>query len=356
MIDFYHICFRDKGLDYINISGILRNEKVLNKIPVYFSDKEPPIIGYKFNKSIAGKLFNYKQTLSEEILDHYDENNISCQCQTSIFKDNHHGHIISGDFRIIENEALRNILKKGPKYRLPQKINWTEDKTTIVDFLDTYIDKWILKEKKNDNNRLDKSCLKNWKDQILEIVDQKINSGKLKFRKTWSLKIEGNLKKELERLKENYVITVTDKAQNNILFTCKYFYIKKIREELTRPGQLTYQHVNRTSDSINNDIVNFSNSKNIKVSELMKDIPSIYWIPKMHKNPIGSRFIAGSKLCSIKNISKYFSKALKLILNHMKLYGSTVLQRSDLNYYWILDNSLDFLENIKSKKVEHMET
>ena len=356
MIDFYHICFRDKGLDYINISGILRNEKVLNKIPVYFSDKEPPIIGYKFNKSIAGKLFNYKQTLSEEILDHYDENNISCQCQTSIFKDNHHGHIISGDFRIIENEALRNILKKGPKYRLPQKINWTEDKTTIVDFLDTYIDKWILKEKKNDNNRLDKSCLKNWKDQILEIVDQKINSGKLKFRKTWSLKIEGNLKKELERLKENYVITVTDKAQNNILFTCKYFYIKKIREELTRPGQLTYQHVNRTSDSINNDIVNFSKSKNIKVSELMKDIPSIYWIPKMHKNPIGSRFIAGSKLCSIKNISKYFSKALKLILNHMKLYGSTVLQRSDLNYYWILDNSLDFLENIKSKKVEHMET
>ena len=60
--DFFHLNFRDKGLDFINISAILRNKEVMNKIPIYFNDKEPPIIGYKFNKSIAGKLFNYKET------------------------------------------------------------------------------------------------------------------------------------------------------------------------------------------------------------------------------------------------------------------------------------------------------
>ena len=109
-------------------------------------------------------------------------------------------------------------------------------------------------------------------------------------------------------------------------------------------------------DTIHNIIINFSKSKNIKVPNEMKDIPLIYWIPKMHKNPIGSRFIAGSKSCSIKLLSKYFSKALKVILNHMKNYSFTVSQRADLNYFWIIENSLEFMDKIKSKDMQHMET
>ena len=66
--DFIHLNFYDKGFDFINLSGILRSQSVLDNIPVYFSEKEPPTIGYRFNKSIAGKLFNYKQSLSEEFL------------------------------------------------------------------------------------------------------------------------------------------------------------------------------------------------------------------------------------------------------------------------------------------------
>ena len=352
--DFYHIRFKDKGLDYINISSILRNKNVLNKIPVYFSEFEPPTIGYRFNKSIAGSLFNYKQVLSE--ISQYDDN-FSCSCESSIFKDDHHSHVISGDFNIIKNETLRNIIRKGPKYRLPQKINWIEDRKIIVDFLDTYIDKWISKEKRGlGNDSVDKGCLQNWRDEIVKIVDRKIALGKQKYDKSWSLKIEGNLKSELDRLKDLYVITPTDKAQNNILFTCKNFYIKKLKEELTKPGQLTYQLVQQNSELINDNIINFSLSKNVKVPREMIEIPLLYWIPKMHKNPIGSRFIAGSKYCSIKPLSKHFSKALKLILNHMKLYGRTVKERSNLNYYWILDNSLEFLDNIKDVKLNHMQT
>jgi len=174
--------------------------------------------------------------------------------------------------------------------------------------------------------------------------------------RSWNLRIEGDVKRELDRLKESYVITVTDKAQNNILFTCKSHYVSKIKDELTRPGQLTYNPENKDVDTIHNIIINFSKSKNIKVPNEMKDIPLIYWIPKMHKNPIGSRFIAGSKSCSIKLLSKYFSKALKVILNHMKNYSFTVSQRADLNYFWIIENSLEFMDKIKSKDMQHMET
>ena len=354
--DFYHLNFRDKGLDFINISAILRNKDVINKIPIYFNDKEPPVIGYRFNKSIAGKLFNYRETLSEDGIDHFENIILICSCNNSPFKDPNHGHVITGNLDIVKNETSKNFIKKGPKYRLPQRINWKEDRNIITTFLDAYIDKWITKERKmSEDNNVNGSCLDSWKNKVVELVDRKIETGKHKLR-SWNLRIEGDVKRELDRLKESYVITVTDKAQNNILFTCKSHYVSKIKDELSRPGQLTYEPENKDVDTIHNIIINFSKSKNIKVPNEMKDIPLIYWIPKMHKNPIGSRFIAGSKSCSIKLLSKYFSKALKVILNHMKNYSFTVSQRADLNYFWIIENSLEFMDKIKSKDMQHMET
>ena len=354
--EFYHINFRDKGLDFINLSGILRTQRVVDKIPNYFHEKDPPIIGYKFNKSIAGLLFNYKQSLSEEVINDYEEGNIRCNCQGSRFKDEGHGHVITGDLDIVENIALKNLIKKGPKYRLPQRIDWEKDKDIIIDFLEMFMDKWVAKERKNHREPIDIGCLDSWKREVMNIVENKIRAGRARFGKTWTMRIEGALKTELDRLKDKFVITVTDKAQSNILFTCKYFYIKNVKEELNRPGQMTYEAINTEQALINSHIVNFSKSKGIKVPENMIDVPLIYWIPKMHKNPIGSRFIAGSKSCSIKLLSKNFSKALKLILNHMKLYSRTVFERTNLNHYWILENSLEFMEDLKNKNINHMET
>ena len=62
--DFYHLNFRDKGLDHINIGSILRNQNVMNKIPIYFVNKEPPIIGYRFNKCISGRVWRFGSKLS----------------------------------------------------------------------------------------------------------------------------------------------------------------------------------------------------------------------------------------------------------------------------------------------------
>jgi len=100
----------------------------------------------------------------------------------------------------------------------------------------------------------------------------------------------------------------------------------------------------------------FSTDFGIKIDDEMKDIPIIYWIPKQHKNPTSQRFIAGLKHCTIKLISKLFSKSLKLIINHLTNYNRTVFTRSGLKYFWIIDNSLDFLDNINNLKTNHLET
>ena len=106
----------------------------------------------------------------------------------------------------------QSTLEKNPTV-IKQKCG-EEDKNIIVTFLDAYTEKWISKEKKfSVNNNINGSCLRIWRNKVLELVDRKIESGRAKFRKGWSLRIEGDVKRELDRLKNNYVITVTDKAQ-----------------------------------------------------------------------------------------------------------------------------------------------
>ena len=353
---YYHLDFIDKGLDFINLGGILRSPSVQTKIPNYFQDHEPPTLGYRYNPSLAGLIFNYKKALDPDYIASVDTNNITCNCINSIYKDPHHGHVVTGDLGIIENKSLRNILKKGPKYRLPRKINWIKNRN-IIQFLENYSEKWVNQEKKASGDRsLNRSCLKNWKDEILRLVDGRIAKGKDKLRETQSHYIRGIVKDCLDQLHDKYVITPADKAQNNILFTCKPFYIKIIENELSPQTNQTYQLSNLTFDNIIDHTCQFSQLLGVPVNDIMKDLPIIYWIPKMHKNPTSQRFIAGSKSCSIKRISKLFSKSLKLMLHHLKTYYKVVYNRSGLKNFWIIENSLDFLESIKNKRVTHLET
>ena len=66
---------------------------------------------------------------------------------------------------------------------------------------------------------------------------------------------------------------------------------------------------------------------------------SAYWLPKLHKNPYGARFIAASHKCTTKPLSKLLTSCLKLITNHFKQYCNGILCRTGVNCFWIIDNS-----------------
>ena len=52
-------------------------------------------------------------------------NNLPCNCTTSPFTDPNHGHIVTGDIPIVQNNKLRKLLCKGSKYREPVSINFS---------------------------------------------------------------------------------------------------------------------------------------------------------------------------------------------------------------------------------------
>ena len=68
----------------------------------------------------------------------------------------------------------------------------------------------------------------------------------------------------------------------------------------------------------------------------------------MHKNPYKHRFIAGSSKCSTKPLSILLTKLLTHIKQGLQKYCETAYSRSGVNQMWILKNSKELLDHLKS--------
>jgi hypothetical protein len=78
------------------------------------------------------------------------------------------------------------------------------------------------------------------------------------------------------------------------------------------------------------------------------DLPSLYWIPKLHKCPFKQRYIAGSAKCSTKPLSKLLTCILSAVKNGLQSYCDTSYSRGGVNQMWILKNSTDLFQYIQS--------
>ena len=124
------------------------------------------------------------------------------------------------------------------------------------------------------------------------------------------------------------VIVLIDKATNNVAFICKHYYALAIIRKLNLDCHLSNQDDNNTYTFINNktkdQIINKHNlylSKHkINLANNMQDLPVMYWIPKMHKNPINFRFIIAYPVCSFKPLSKDKRSIFKLFYEKVEIY------------------------------------
>ena len=99
--NFMKIKFLNKAADAINFPALLRSTSVTEKIPVYFRDIEPPIMSYEYASTVARKLFNFASTPSNLNVSDYLSNPQSCQCKEVKFCYETHGHVITGDPKVI---------------------------------------------------------------------------------------------------------------------------------------------------------------------------------------------------------------------------------------------------------------
>ena len=138
---------------------------------------------------------------------------------------------------------------------------------------------------------------------------------------------------------------------NNYTFVCRKYYVSILIEELgfnSLPGNPAYNLTAFSASEVLDNHKSVLTSFGIDPNEDELDLPYIYWIPKMHKNPYKHRFIAGSARCSTKPLSILLTKLLTHIKQGLQKYCETAYSRSGVNQMWILKNSKELLEHLKS--------
>ena len=341
---FMKIKFLNKAVDAINLPALLRSTSVTDKIPVYFRDKEPPIVSYEYTSTVASKLFNFAPTLSNLNVSEYLSNSQTCQCKKSKFCYEPHGHVITGDLRVIENAKLRELVAKGPKYREPNRVNWKATETMFLESIDLYAKNWSKRE------QVELKYLSEWKDQLKELVTDRISNLKGHF-KSPKCKVldQPDVKDTLHKLHANYVLVPADKAANNVIVVCKKYYIDTLVKELginnINSNNPTYIPIDDSFETIIKSHNQFITSVGLEMSEEDQTLPYLYWTPKLHKSPYKHRFIAGSSKCTTKDLSCLLTKLLSTIKDGLVRYCNTKTSRNGVNNMWILKNSTSLLSS-----------
>ena len=66
---FIKIPFINKGIDFIDLPSVFRDNTVESTIPDYFENKELPIICYKYNKPTRSTIFNFNKLVADLDID-----------------------------------------------------------------------------------------------------------------------------------------------------------------------------------------------------------------------------------------------------------------------------------------------
>ena len=250
---------------------------------------------------------------------------------------------MTGNLKIISDSRIRYIVSNGPKYRFPSRIDFKKCREEIASALNDFGNRWCKRQ------YVEPDALKEWKVNIFKIVDQRIkfysqNTNLLPPKPKSTFR---HLKQGIQDFHRKYVLVPADKAANNVVVVWRLHYINTLKQELS--GTKVYKETSEEEKSVVNGHCNHLSLKfSVCVKERQDRLPTIYWLPKLHKTPDNARFIANSSSCTTTELSKLLTSCLTAVKNHVIRYCEKVYERSGKNLFWSIKNSGEVLNKLKS--------
>ena len=192
------------------------------------------------------------------------------------------------------------------------------------------------------------NAMKEWKLSIFNIVDKRIkfysqNTNLLPPKPKSSFR---HLKQGIQEFHGKYVLVPADKAANNVVVVCRLHYINTLKQELN--GTKAYEETSKDEKFVVYSHLNeIPNKFAVDVKERQDRLPTMYWLPKLHKRPYKARFIANSSSCTTTELSKLLTSCLTAIKAKVIKYCETVYERSGKNMFWPIKNSGEVLSKLK---------
>ena len=136
-----------------------------------------------------------------------------------------------------------------------------------------------------------------------------------------------HLKQGIQEFHRKYVFVPAGKAANNIVVVCGLHYISTLKQELN--GTKAYKETSTDETTVVNSHSNDMPYKfAVNVKERQGKLPTMYWLPKLHKRPYKARFIADSSSYTTTELSKLLTSCLTAVKSRVIRYYETVYERS----------------------------
>ena len=203
-----------------------------------------------------------------------------------------HGHVASTDPGLIKNGRLRSYWLKGRKFRVqahPQ---------VLMENFQKSLDKYISTAARR--NKVDETGFHAWRQKLLEVLQAKCNTMFAEENAPYHTFLSKDGFQELQNLHQHMVITYVDKSSHDFVSCCKHVYKRLLWEEMHSEH---YKFETRCNEEIWHG--------HDRLSELVGKGPVhahryLYGILKMHKNPVGMRWIAGNHMQDMGDHGKKF--------------------------------------------------
>ena len=191
----------------------------------------------------------------------------------------------------------------------------------------------ISLQKRSKREQVQLKYLSDWKDQLKELVADRISDLKGHF-KSPKCKVLNQLdvKDTLCKLHANHVLVSADKAANNVIVVCKKYHIDILVKELeinnVNSNNPTFIPIDDSFQTIIKSHNNFITSVGLEMYEEDQNLLYLCWTPKLHKLPYKHSFIVGSSKCTTKDLSCLLTKLLNNVKDELVRYCSTKTNRS----------------------------
>ena len=212
--------------------------------------------------------------------------------------------------------------------KYPSHIDFNRCREGIASALNDFGNRWGKRESVECN------ALKEWKLSIFNIVDKRVkfyshNTNLLPPKPKSSFR---HLKQGIQEFHSKYVFVPADKSVNKIVVVCRLHYINTLKQELN--GTKNYKETSTDEKTVVNSHSNDLPYKfAVNVKERQDKLPTMYWLPKLHKRLYKTRFIANSSSCTITELSRLLTSCLTAVKSRVIRYYETEYERSMKIYF-----------------------
>ena len=137
--------------------------------------------------------------------------------------------------------------------------------------------------------------------------------------------VRGNYKtKRFQDLHYKCVFVPADKVSNNVIIIWRLHYIDVLSQEIINTK--SYISIPMSEGSIILEHISMCEQLRADVKITQHKLPTMYWIPKLHKRPYKTRFIAYSSYCISTKHLLLLTSCLTKINDHVKPLGTRLIR------------------------------